>query len=74
MESNPTDEKDKKNQPVEKKSGNDKFPQEYEEQRSENLRMNPQPLENPEKKVDLNHLKNKLKEIFEIILDFKKDI
>ncbi|MCK8141052.1 hypothetical protein MW871_04020 [Flavobacterium sp. I-SCBP12n] len=49
MESNPNDKKDKKNQPVEKESGNDNFPQEYEEQRSENLRMDPQPLENPKK-------------------------
>ena len=49
MESNPNDKKDKKNQPVEKESGNDNFPQEYEEQRNEDLRMNPQPLEKPAK-------------------------
>ena len=41
-------EKAKKNQPTEKKSGNDDFPQECEEQRNEDLRMNPQPLK-PEK-------------------------
>ena len=42
-------EKAKKNQSPEKKSGNDDFPQEYEEQRNEDLRMNPQPLEKPAK-------------------------
>ena len=46
---NNSEEKDKKNQPTLKKSGNDHFPQEYEEQRSENLRMKPQPIDKSKK-------------------------
>ncbi len=52
MKNNNADEKDKINQPEKKKSGNDDFPKEYEEQRSEDIRMKPQPLEKPKKEED----------------------
>ena len=55
MEANKQDEKnekDKINQPEVMESGNDDFPKEYEEQRSEKIRMKPQPLAKPNKEDD----------------------
>lgn len=52
MEANNSGKKDKKNQPKVKESGNSDFPAEYEEQRSEKLRMKPQPLAKPKKEND----------------------
>ncbi len=49
MDSKNINEIDKKNQPTKIKSGNDHFPQEYEEHRNEDIRMKPQPLDKPKK-------------------------
>ena len=43
------EEKDKIDQPAVTKSDDSDFPKEYEEQRSEKIRMKPQPLAQPEK-------------------------
>lgn len=50
MKENDDKEKEKIDQPKDKKSGNDRYPQEYEEQENAALRMEPQPLVKPEKK------------------------
>lgn len=49
MKNNDMDKQLKKNQPKKKGSGNPSFPQEYEEQRKNDIRMKPQPLVKPEK-------------------------
>ena len=43
------DEKDKIDQPEVMENANSDFPKEFEEQRSENIRMKPQPLVKPDK-------------------------
>lgn len=52
METDNREEKDKINQPKVNENENDDFPKEYEEQRSENIRMKPQPLEKRKKEED----------------------
>lgn len=44
METDNRREKDKINQPEVDKNENDHYPKEFEEQRNENIRMEPQPL------------------------------
>ena len=51
MKNNNIADQPKKNQPVPKKSGNQRFPQEYEEQRNKNIRMEPQPLSKEQEKM-----------------------
>lgn len=58
MENDTDDEKEKINQPKVNENSNDDFPTEFEEHRSENLRMKPQPLEKPKKEEDNSDQKN----------------
>ena len=58
MENDTDDEKEKINQPKANENSNDDFPKEFEEHRSENLRMKPQPLEKPKKEEDNSDQKN----------------